>query len=82
MALADGRLRLHDRVPLSWNFDLHYVEGSYTLGDDDGQEWCTWGGALRECACNAPYGCYRGRILLTPRADSGLAAAEEDSWSP
>jgi hypothetical protein len=84
VALADGRL--HERIQLPWNFNLHCVEGTYTLGDDDGQDWCAAGGAVRECACNAPYACPLGRFLRTndhSGSDSDAAAGEEeDSWLP
>jgi hypothetical protein len=37
VALADGPL--HEHTALSWNFDLHCIEGSYTLGDEDCQDF-------------------------------------------
>jgi hypothetical protein len=65
VALADGRLQ--ERIQLRWNFNLHCVEGTYTMGgdDSDGQDWCAAGGAVCECSCNAPYNCPLGRFLRT-----------------
>ena len=84
VALADGRL--HERIELTWDFDDHCVEGTYTLGDDDGQDWCAAGGAVRGCACCGPYGCPRGRFLRTTYrsgSDSDAPAEpEEDLWAP
>ena len=84
VALADGRL--HERIELTWDFDDHCVEGTYTLGDDDGQDWCAAGGAVRGCACCGPYGCPRGHFLRTTYrsgSDSDAPAEpEEDLWAP
>ena len=64
VAVTDGRL--HENVPLCWNFDLHCVQGCYALDDSDGQDWCAAGGAVRECDCNAPHPCPRDRVLRAP----------------
>jgi hypothetical protein len=45
VALADGPL--HEHTVLSWNFDLISLGDGYTLGDDDGQDWCAYGGAAQ-----------------------------------
>ena len=74
--------RLHENVPLCWNFDLHCVHGCYTLDDSDGQDWCADDGAVRECDCNAPHPCPRDRVLRAPLPEEDAASSEEDSWPP
>ena len=78
MAVA---VTLLEQSTLSWNFDLHCVGDSYTLGDDDGQDWCAAGGGARECDCAAPLPCPRGRVLRTLGDDSDADATEEADWT-
>ena len=80
VALSDGHL--HENVPLCWNFDLHCIQDQYTLDDEDGQTWCAEGGAVRECDCNTPQPCPRGRVLRAPLPDEDASPSEEDSWTP
>ena len=77
---SDGRL--HENLPLCWDFDLHCVQGRYALDDSDGQDLCADGGAVRECDCNAPHPCPRDRVLRAPLPEEDAASSEEDSWSP
>ena len=79
VALADGPF--HEHTVLSWNFDLHSLGGSYTLGDDDGQDWCAYGGAARDCDCNAPHDCPLGRVLRASRVSAAVSEASDD-WTP
>ena len=79
VAVAGGELP--ERSALSWNFDLHCVGGSYTLGDEDGQEWCAAGGGVRECVCAAPFPCPRDRFLRTPGDEVDREEAEEADWT-
>ena len=72
---------LHEQSTLSWNFDLHCVGDGYTLGDDDGQDWCAAGGGVRECDCATPLPCPRDRFLRTPGEDEDSDAAEEEDWT-
>ncbi len=82
VALADGPLPEH--TILSCFFDLHSIGDSYTPGDEDGQDWCAYGGAAQECDCNAPHECPLGRFLCAPRSASGSDADSDasDSWTP
>ena len=79
--VAVAEVDLHERVQLSWNFDHHCVDGSYTLGDDDGQDWCAAGGGVRECDCATPLPCPRDRFLSTPGDVEDPDAAEEADWT-
>ena len=79
--VAVAAVALPEQSTLCWNFDLHCVGDSYTLGDDDGQDWCAAGGGARECDCAAPLPCPRGRVLRTSGEDSDADAAEEADWT-
>ena len=72
---------LQEQSPLSWNFDLHCVGDSYTLGDDDGRDWCAAGGGARDCDCAAPLPCPRDRVLRTSGEDSDAEGEEEADWT-
>ena len=74
---------LQEQSPLSWNFDLHCVGDSYTLGDNDGhwQDWCAAGGGARDCDCAAPLPCPRDRFLRTSGEDSDAESEEEADWT-
>jgi hypothetical protein len=81
VAVTDARL--HQRIPLTWDFDLHCPEGKYALDDDDGQDWCAGGGAVRECDCHAPHPCPRDRVLRAPLPVDVVDLDEDsDEWSP
>ena len=79
VAVADGVIL--ERSTLCWNFDLHCVGDSYTLGDDDGQDWCAAGGGARECDCAAPLPCPRDRFIRTLGEEPDSDAAEEEDWT-
>ena len=66
---------------LTWDFDLHCVGDSYTLGDDDGRDWCAAGGGARDCDCAAPLPCPRARVLRTVADDSDAEGEEEADWT-
>ena len=72
---------LQEQSPLSWNFDLHCVGDSYTLGDDDGRDWCAAGGGARDCDCAAPFPCPRDRVLRTTGEDPDAEGEEEADWT-
>ena len=46
------------------------------------QPGCAEGGAVRECDCNTPQPCPRGRVLRAPLPDEDASPSEEDSWTP
>ena len=79
--VAVAEVDLPGQAQLRWNFDLHCVDGSYTLGDDDGQDWCAAGGGVRECDCAAPLPCPRDRFLRTPSDTEDADATEEADWT-
>ena len=81
VAVSDAELR--ERAQLCWNFDHHGVDDvSYTLGDEDGQDWCAAGGGVRECDCAALLPCPLGRFLRAPcDGDASADSAEEADWT-
>ena len=81
MLVAVAGTVLHEQSVLSWNFDLHCVEGSYILGDDDGRDWCAAGGGVRECDCATLLPCPRDRFLRTPCDDEDPEEAAEADWT-